>query len=272
MHAPDDSISAPGHASTTQQSTSAYPRVVRTIHKESEFSEVGTNKPRFNLMDENQTQGINVLLRTLSIPITLASTQELTPTLLIAILESTLRQRLPLTPQARACTTRRGRLEAMKVFLGVLLDDLLVLDVDVDPQRLADGMPEETTLVARLLYLLADTMELGIHLDGSSAAISIAPSEAGESTRLYMLEDISYDINETGTIPFDLQLTTAGSHRDSFEHSSVRYDGWIDNVNEQEELEAFEASRSFSYYLREDTVNPAPIEVCATFTCVNLLV
>ena len=95
----------------------------------------------------------NGLLKELDIPIALHSLHEITPTLLVAILESLQRERLPLRPAARESKTRHGRLEAMKVFLGVLGDDMLGIDLagTVDPRVLAEGGEDEVGMVCEAL-------------------------------------------------------------------------------------------------------------------------
>lgn len=57
--------------------------------------------------------------------------------------------------------TRASRIEAMKVFLGVLEDDVLGVDVgleELDPRRLADGEEEEVVYVGEVLCWLGKKM------------------------------------------------------------------------------------------------------------------
>jgi hypothetical protein len=89
---------------------------------------------------------LNALLSDLAIPFTLCSPTELTPSLLLAILESLLQARLPL-PFSH--TSNGDKAQAVKVFLGVLESDVLRNDVGVsaiDPRRLARGEAKETSL------------------------------------------------------------------------------------------------------------------------------
>lgn len=114
---------------------------------------------------------LNLLLDTLDIPIELESPYDLTPSLLLAILESTLKSRLPLSDKLRQAHSRQSSLlnkhfltgslaqskvEAVKVFLGVLGNDVLKLDLsDVDPRRLARGEWKEVVYTGILLVRVA---------------------------------------------------------------------------------------------------------------------
>ncbi|KAG1818622.1 uncharacterized protein BJ212DRAFT_1346373 [Suillus subaureus] len=102
---------------------------------------------------------LNALLAGLSLPFGLTSPTDLTPSLLLAILESILESRLPIPASIRASRSSLAKVEAMKVFLGVLECDVLPADEDVgladlDPRRLADGCWEETVFVGELLCWL----------------------------------------------------------------------------------------------------------------------
>jgi len=70
------------------------------------------------------------------------------PTLLLAILESTLESRLPLPPGVREAHTPQTKVEAVKIFLGLLGDDVLGVDLSqVDPRKLARGEWDECVYV-----------------------------------------------------------------------------------------------------------------------------
>lgn len=99
---------------------------------------------------------LQILNINLSIPI--ESPMDLTPSLLIAILESILGTRLPFdgstvtSPQGK--TEDMKKVQDMKIFLGVLEHDILGMDVglsDVDPRRLAKGEWDEVVYVAEIL-------------------------------------------------------------------------------------------------------------------------
>jgi hypothetical protein len=99
---------------------------------------------------------LNDLLMSLDIPIRLTSPLDLTPTLLLAILESTLESRLPLLPSVREARTPQTKVEAIKVFLGVLANDVLGVDLSrVDPRKLARGEWDECVYVGGLLVHVA---------------------------------------------------------------------------------------------------------------------
>ena len=111
--------------------------------------------------DSNQRLGqetlmkqLNALLASLHLPIPLMSPTDLTPRLLIAILESLTGMRLPITYNYDSIPTHAEKIQAMKIFLGVLETDFLQMDVgisDLDPRRLADGEWEEVLYIAKLL-------------------------------------------------------------------------------------------------------------------------
>ncbi|PPQ94795.1 hypothetical protein CVT25_007432 [Psilocybe cyanescens] len=98
---------------------------------------------------------LNTLLSSLNIPITLISPTDLTPSLLIAILESILSMRIPLVDRSQqAKYSKAAKIQNMKIFLGFLEIDVMKTDVglsDIDPRRLADGEWEEVSFVAELL-------------------------------------------------------------------------------------------------------------------------
>jgi hypothetical protein len=99
---------------------------------------------------------LNDLLASLDIPIGLTTPLDLTPTLLLAILESTLESRLPLPPSVREARTPQTKVEAIKIFLGVLANDVLGVDLSqVDPRKLARGEWDECVYVGGLLVHVA---------------------------------------------------------------------------------------------------------------------
>ncbi|KAF9240167.1 hypothetical protein BU15DRAFT_45947 [Melanogaster broomeanus] len=104
---------------------------------------------------------LNALLASLDLPFTLDDPTDLTPSLLLAILESLIDARLPIPQTVRVSRTREAKARAMLVLLGVLECDVLHGWADeiglgqVDPERLADGGWEETIFVGELLCWLA---------------------------------------------------------------------------------------------------------------------
>lgn len=99
---------------------------------------------------------LQILNINLSIPI--ESPMDLTPSLLIAILESLLGTRLPFDGSAVTSPQRKTKdmkkVQDMKIFLGVLEHDILGMDVglsDVDPRRLAKGEWDDVVHVAEIL-------------------------------------------------------------------------------------------------------------------------
>ncbi len=113
-----------------------------------------------SLLVEQLNDLLQILNINLSIPI--ESPMDLTPSLLIAILESLLGSRIPFDGNAGMISPgRKGgsvgdvkKVQDMKIFLGVLEHDILGMDVglsDVDPRRLARGEWEDVVYVAEIL-------------------------------------------------------------------------------------------------------------------------
>ena len=100
---------------------------------------------------------LNALLKGLRLPFVLESPLDLTPRMLLAILECILESRLPLSEEVRESRNDLDKIEAMKIFLGVLETDIIKMDVglgDVDPRALARGEERETVFVGELLCWL----------------------------------------------------------------------------------------------------------------------
>ncbi|KAL7280125.1 hypothetical protein ACG7TL_006542 [Trametes sanguinea] len=120
-------------------------------------------------------ESLNELLDRLDmqLPFALETPFDLTPSLLLGVLESILKERLPISPAIRASRDFASKVQAMKIFLGVLENDILGgMDVglsDVDPRRLASGDEEEVVFVGELLCWLGRRR-------------GILPSGAGPST------------------------------------------------------------------------------------------
>ncbi|KAH9889957.1 hypothetical protein C8Q73DRAFT_145814 [Cubamyces lactineus] len=111
--------------------------------------------------DLDLVDDLNELMERLGmkLPFPLESPFDLTPSLLLGILESTLEARLPIPPAVRASRDFTSKVQAMKIFLGVFENDVLGggVDVglsDVDPRRLAAGDEDEVIFVGELLRWL----------------------------------------------------------------------------------------------------------------------
>ncbi|RDX50361.1 hypothetical protein OH76DRAFT_1437700 [Lentinus brumalis] len=113
-----------------------------------------------SLQDRHLVDNLNELLTKLSIPLPFAleTPSDLTPGLLLGILESILQQRLPIDPVVRASRDFANKVQAMKIFLGVFENDILggedVGLSDIDPRRLAAGEEDEVEFVGELLCWL----------------------------------------------------------------------------------------------------------------------
>ena len=100
---------------------------------------------------------LNTLLAQLQLTITLQNPHDLIPSILLAILESILKSRLPISADVRESRSPSDKIQAMKVFLGVLENDVLQMDVglsQVDPRKLAVGEWDEVVFVGELLCWL----------------------------------------------------------------------------------------------------------------------
>src|SRR6266446_5213775 len=97
------------------------------------------------------TDRLNDLLDRLRLPFVLDTPLDLTPSLLIAILESVLQSRLPVSSSIRESRSDAAKIQAMKIFLGVLAteapkveDPLLHLRRD-QPQQTVSIVPYHLT-------------------------------------------------------------------------------------------------------------------------------
>ncbi|KZV95263.1 hypothetical protein EXIGLDRAFT_735563 [Exidia glandulosa HHB12029] len=122
---------------------------------------------------------LNTLLDVLALSsptIRLEAPHDLTPSLILALLESMLRARLPIPQTTREARTKGARIDAMKIFLGVLEADVLQEEIglsEVDPRRLANGEWEEVVCVGRVLVWVARRMG---YLASSSSSNPPSPS------------------------------------------------------------------------------------------------
>ncbi|KAF8525583.1 hypothetical protein BU17DRAFT_62725 [Hysterangium stoloniferum] len=150
---------------------------------------------------ETLVKEINNLLNVLSLPIRVDTPYDLTPSLLLAILESVLRDRLPISTVTRESRTPTAKVEAMKVFLGVLEDDVLQLDIglsEVDPRKLAAGNWDEVVFVGQTLCWLARTR---LHAEEYRAkeqpSCSSMSGSSGETNLDMGSSRLGYDASET---------------------------------------------------------------------------
>jgi hypothetical protein len=131
------------------------------------------------------TDRLNDLLDRLRLPFVLDTPLDLTPSLLLAILESLLQSRLPVSSAIRESRSDAAKVQAMKVFLGVLETDVLNEDIglsDIDPRRLAAGEWEEVVFIAKLLCWLGKQMGLPTSKHTSSARPPRGPSLAADGS------------------------------------------------------------------------------------------
>ncbi|KAH7910827.1 hypothetical protein BJ138DRAFT_1152056 [Hygrophoropsis aurantiaca] len=180
----------------------------------------------------NLVPTLNNLLGALALPFTLESPTDLTPSLLLAVLESILESRLPIPQSIRESRSSSAKIEAMKVFLGVLECDVLEMDVglsEVDPSNLALGMWDEIVFVGELLCWLGKRRGIiYVPLDGShsedgvdlSTSILLRPEPT--VTMLSHITDVprhprvaSPSTRSTATTSMNTDLSMHSSHTSS---------------------------------------------------------
>lgn len=159
---------------------------------------------------------LNALLTSLDIPIPLQSPTDLTPSLLLAILESLLSARIPISPALRRALSpspsqrhsprdrMSAKIQTMKIFLGVLETDVLQMDVglsDVDPKRLGNGEWDEVVFVGELLCWVGRRIGL---LDEESK-VKPAPRGSERKRSKGVLRDYS---PSTATVTTETRMTS----------------------------------------------------------------
>lgn len=176
---------------------------------------------------------LNQLLSSLHLPIPLEYPTDLTPSLLLAILESLLGTRLPLSPTLRhtaslskSADSFTAKLQCMKIFLGVLESDVLQKDVGlsrIDPRRLATGEWDETVFVGELLCWIGDVVhpqQSGIrqgHLDDLQASGEETDGHrtASPSTLTTVTRHTNLSMAESNTSINDTAFSESYAHSDS---------------------------------------------------------
>ncbi|KAF6762384.1 hypothetical protein DFP72DRAFT_1060629 [Ephemerocybe angulata] len=116
-----------------------------------------------NLSEDQVVLLLNQLLKTICLPIPIVSPTDLTPSLLFAILESLVGQKLPIPPASNQRGDCTLKVQKVKLFLGVLETDILQEDVGlsgIDPRRLAAGEWPETFFIAKVLCLVGRQLGL----------------------------------------------------------------------------------------------------------------
>ncbi|KAJ7436267.1 hypothetical protein B0H11DRAFT_660277 [Mycena galericulata] len=246
---------------------------------------------------------LNQLLTSLDLPITIYSHEQLTPSLLICILESLLSLRLPISPADRdalfSSTTTKVHCDCMKIFLGVLQADVLQQDVglsNVDPRRLARGEDTETIFVGRLLcwygrhkgHIARDpskkdsrndtgspsTLTTGTrrtemspvrgepesNTSVSSGSAHASPHSVPAAPRcIHEVPSPSLVFSPASTRAHpDIASGSGFASLEPWQNTTVRYTGYIQLVDEDAEIAAFEARRAAQHALHQRASPPAP--------------
>ncbi|KAJ7710604.1 hypothetical protein B0H17DRAFT_1027405 [Mycena rosella] len=246
---------------------------------------------------------LNQLLASLDLPFTVQSHRDLTPALLICILETLREARLVLAPGDRAAlfTSRAAKERCMKIFLGVLQGDVLRTDVGlsgVDPRLLASGVDTETVFVGRVLCWYGRRLGLITRArspstlsqvgggrgspstltnttitrhtatspvraqpngesDTSVSAASGSDTDAHEPRCIHEVPEPTLVLSPASAPPeLDSELSAFTSEheasasaaftsgREQTQNTSVRYTGYIQLVDQDAEIAAFEARRA----------------------------
>ncbi|CAG7851143.1 SubName: Full=Uncharacterized protein {ECO:0000313/EMBL:CCA73741.1} [Serendipita indica DSM 11827] len=110
---------------------------------------------------EQLVESLNLLLDNVEIPLQIDTLYDLTPSLLLMILENCLKSRLPLPDKLRRLQTPESKVEVIKMFLGVLGNDVLQVDLSsMDPRRVSEGEWEELVYVGELLITASKNLGL----------------------------------------------------------------------------------------------------------------
>jgi len=165
------------------------------------------------------TATLNALLKGLKLPFLLESPSDLTPWMLLAILECMLECRLPLSKEIRESRSDLDKVEAMKIFLGVLETDIIQMDVglsDVDPRALARGEEREAVFIGEVLCWLGQKSGI-LPLGFKEGNIARLTKEEVEVVEAVAEEDDGDDDDEDedvfGKARDNTTSSTASNHR-----------------------------------------------------------
>ncbi|KAG7445531.1 uncharacterized protein BT62DRAFT_994539 [Guyanagaster necrorhizus] len=222
---------------------------------------------------------LNELLTALRIPIPIESPTDLTPSLLLAILECLLSSRLPLPTSirqaavsqspARRAEAQSARVHCMKIFLGILETDILK-DNDmglsgVDPRKLATGECAEVMLVAEALCWIGQQAglvqaERHAHSPSTMTTMTCTSSLLPMGASATESNTTISSHNSAGTpelsprtpprciheVPSPLRMSLSLFHEEQNLETHVtvpvRHSGTIEHVDQNREVESFESS------------------------------
>ena len=174
-------------------------------------------------MNEHLVEQLNDLLQILNInlSIPIESPMDLTPSLLIAILESLLGSRIPTSPEPKGGVEDMKKVQDMKIFLGVLEHDILGMDVglsDVDPRRLARGEWDDVVYVAEILCWIGAQLrescqtpieETMVMQESQPIGLGIyeSPVDPAFPSSPSLLSELDLNTNFTLSVPEDMDPT-----------------------------------------------------------------
>lgn len=207
---------------------------------------------------------LNALLTSLHIPILLISPTDLTPRLLIAILESILGMRVPVLE--RQDDSQVSKVQNIKIFLGVLETDILQADVGLsrlDPRRLARGERDDVVFIAELLCWIGRRMKLIKHRKKASANLSLSPSQLRELQPSTVIEKSRRDSSSKPAFQLDLEEESAFRTGSTWtEYSTLPTNSLF--ASRPFDDESFTNLNTDDHPLLQPPFNPKPMEVKQT--------
>lgn len=163
---------------------------------------------------EHLVDNINELLKQLCLPLVIDTPYDLTPSLLLAILESILRSRLPIPPDIRSSNEQGAKIGTMKILLGILEDDILEQDIglsEIDPRNLAAGNLDEVVFVGQVLCQLGQE-RLGYRGHSSKEEDHIHVRPSSQANTITNTTTSGYQESETApTSIFEGSITPNGN-------------------------------------------------------------
>jgi len=207
------------------------------------------------------TDHLNELIDHLGLPFVLDTPLDLTPSLLLAILESLLQSRLPVSSSIRESRSDAAKVQAMKIFLGVLETDVLNEDIglsDIDPRRLAAGEWEEVVFIAKLLCWLGKQTGL---LPSKHTASTRSPGSTGSTVGLSGKASPSTRSTPTSSIASIMSLnreyqesdtTVQSVHSDVTETPQPRDEHFVSSAEHRHRPQCIHELEDPSFLARED--------------------
>ncbi|KZT39675.1 hypothetical protein SISSUDRAFT_1060881 [Sistotremastrum suecicum HHB10207 ss-3] len=198
---------------------------------------------------------LNDLLARLQIPLEIIDVTDLTPSLLLAIIESVQRTRIPVSPDIRGSSSREARVQITKLVLGVLEENGLST-LHIDPRCLARGDYTECEQAATLILQFAAQQD---------TSTSFESSRSDHTIDEHSTQDTSICIHQLNLTP----PRTSSESRELNLRSLALFDD-VDTPPSNNNHNAWEDSYDHSPTERDDPnsdpfLNPNPNCSCSSF-------